>query len=159
MARLAAGAGPSAPTVIGIRFALEPGRGRNTVPVRSAIFGATLAVAVVVSTLIFGASLHALVSRPALYGWNWDYELSGGGGVGAIPEQQSAQLLEADRDVAAWSGVYFWGAELDGQTVHMIGADLNAPVGPPLLSGHGLEASDEIVLGATLPGSVAQARR
>ncbi|MGZ6987029.1 MAG: ABC transporter permease, partial [Ilumatobacteraceae bacterium] len=116
---------------------------------RSAIFGATLAVAVVVSTLVFGASLHALVSRPALYGWNWDYELSGGGGVGAVPEQQSAELLKADSDVAEWSGVYFWGAELDGQTVHVIGASLNAPVAPPLLSGHGLEADDEIVLGAT----------
>ncbi|MGZ4673901.1 MAG: ABC transporter permease, partial [Ilumatobacteraceae bacterium] len=149
VARLAAGAGPSAPTVVGIRFALEPGRGRNTVPVRSAIFGATLAVVVIVSTIIFGASFHALVSRPALYGWNWDYELSGGGGVGAVPEQRSAELLKADTDVAEWSGVYFWGAELDGQTVHVIGASLNAPVAPPLLSGHGLEADDEIVLGAT----------
>ncbi len=148
VARLAAGAGPSAPTVVGIRFALEPGRGRNTVPVRSAIFGATLAVVVIVSTIIFSASFHALVSRPALYGWNWDYELSGGGGVGAVPEQQSAELLKADRDVAEFSGVYFWGAELDGQTVHVVGASLNAPVGPPLLSGHGLEADDEIVLGA-----------
>jgi hypothetical protein len=149
VARLAAAAGPSAPTVVGIRFALEPGRGRNTVPVRSAIFGATLAVVVVVSTVIFGASFHALVSRPALYGWNWDYELSGGGGVGAVPEKQSAELLKADSDVAEWSGVYFWGAELDGQNVHLIGASLNAAVGPPLLSGHGLEAENEIVLGAT----------
>lgn len=149
VARLAASAGPSAPTVVGIRFALEPGRGRNTVPVRSAILGATLAVVVVVSTVIFGASFHALVSRPPLYGWNWDYELSGGGGVGAVPEQQSAQFLKADSDVAEWSGVYFWGADFDGQTVHLIGASLNAPVGPPLLTGHGLEANDEVVLGAT----------
>jgi hypothetical protein len=148
VARLAAGAGPSAPTVVGIGFALEPGRGRNTVPVRSAILGATLAVVVVVSTVIFAASFHALVSQPALYGWNWDYELSGGGGVGAVPEQQSAELLKADSDVAEWSGVYFWGAELDGQTVHVIGATLNAPVGPPLLSGRSLAADDEVVLGA-----------
>ena len=43
VARLAAEAGLAAPAVTGIRFALEPGRGRNTVPVRSAILGATLA--------------------------------------------------------------------------------------------------------------------
>ena len=85
----------SAPAATGVRFALEPGRGRNAVPVRSAILGAALAIVVVVSTLTFGASLHTLVSRPALYGWNWDYELSGGGGVGNIPQQLAAKALDA----------------------------------------------------------------
>jgi len=32
------------------------------------------------TTFTFGASLNNLVSHPALYGWNWDYELSGQGG-------------------------------------------------------------------------------
>ena len=54
-------------------MALEPGEGRSAVPVRSALLGSVLAVAVVVTTLTFGNSLQTLVSNPALYGWNWTY--------------------------------------------------------------------------------------
>jgi hypothetical protein len=46
--------------------------------VRSAILGVSLAVVVLTATLVFGSSLHTLVSRPALYGWNWNYELTPG---------------------------------------------------------------------------------
>ena len=67
-ARAAASANLPVSAVTGIRFALEPGVGRNTVPVRSAIFGAVLAVVIVTSTITFGASLQTLVSKPALYG-------------------------------------------------------------------------------------------
>lgn len=70
---------------------------------------------VVVSTLTFGTSLHTLVSRPALYGWNWDSALSGGGGVGAIPAKQATSALDHDTDVAAWTGVYFSTLQLDGE--------------------------------------------
>ena len=61
--------------VEGMRLALEPGRGRTAVPVRSALAGAVLAMTVVSATLTFGASLTTLVSHPALYGWNFDYAL------------------------------------------------------------------------------------
>jgi hypothetical protein len=64
-------AGVSAPGVVGVRMALEPGEGRSAVPVRSALLGTVLAVALVVTTLTFGNSLQTLVSSPALYGWNW----------------------------------------------------------------------------------------
>ena len=60
----------------GIRFALEPGAGRDAVPVRSAILGATLAVIVVVTTVTFGSSLRPSSPAPPLYGWNWNYELT-----------------------------------------------------------------------------------
>ena len=83
--RTAVNAGLPAPSVEGIRFAVDSGAGRNTVPVRSAIVGMLLAVIVVVATVTFGASLDALVSHPGLYGWNWDYELTGGGGIAPVP--------------------------------------------------------------------------
>ena len=89
----AARAGLPAPAVAGIRFALESGRGRDAVPVRSAILGAALAVIVVVATVTFGSSLNTLVSHPALYGWNWSYELSANGG-GVLP---GATLRQAPR--------------------------------------------------------------
>ncbi len=65
------------------RFPLERGRGRTAVPVRSALMGAALAVAVVVATVTFGSSLDTLDSHPALYGWNWTYAFRSGVQVGA----------------------------------------------------------------------------
>jgi len=147
LARAAMTGGLPAPAVTGIRFAVQPGGGRDAVPVRSAVLGAGLAVVVVVATLTFGASLHTLVSRPALYGWNWDYELlsAGGEALGAIAPQQAATLLDP---IAEWTGVYFPTVTLDGETVPSIAGSPNAPVAPPVLTGHGLEAPDQIVLGA-----------
>ncbi len=135
--------------VTGLRFALESGRGRNTVPVRSAILGAVLAVAVLVTTVTFGASLDSLVSHPALYGWNWnDAMLSGFAGAEDLPQHQTATLLDQDRHIKEWSGVNFVGAKLDGLNVQMITEQPGAAVQPPVLSGRGLGAADQIVLGA-----------
>lgn len=149
LARLAARSGLPAPTVTGVRFALEPGGGRTTVPARSAILGAVLAVGVAIATVTFGASLTTLISRPALYGWNWDYELlSGYAGAQDLPEHQTATLLDHDPYVSAWAGIYFDSLTIDGRSVPAIGATPKAAVAPLQLSGHGLEAADEIVLGA-----------
>ncbi len=150
LGRAAAEAGLPTSAVTGVRFALDPGAGRNAVPVRSAIVGAVLAVVVVTSTVTFGSSLHALVTRPALYGWNWNYQLlSGFGGQEDMPEKEVATLLDHDRYVSSWSGIYFAGALIDGQRVPVIGTNPGAPVAPPLLSGHGFDKPDEVVLGAS----------
>ena len=148
--RSAAGAGFPVAAVTGLRFALESGRGRNAVPVRSAIFGAVLAIVVLVSTVTFGASLNNLVSHPALYGWNWNYALlSGFAGQEDLPAHQTATLLDKDPDVAAWSDMNFVGAELDGLHLPMLTERPGAAVSLPLLSGHGLDAANQVVVGAT----------
>jgi hypothetical protein len=146
-ARAAAGSGLPVPAVEGMRLALDPRASRNTVPVRSAILGAALAMIVVVATVIFGASLNTLVSRPALYGWNWTYALSAGNPT-YVSQQRAAALLDHDPDVAAWTGVYFATLKIDGQTIPVIGASPRAPVAPPILSGHGLDTPRQVVLGA-----------
>ena len=146
--RLAVGAGLPVAAVTGVRFAVDPGD-RDPVPVRSAMLGATVAVVVVLSTVVFSASLNNLVTHPSLYGWNWNYALlSGFAGDEDLPAHQSASLLVHDRYVTAASGVYFAKAKIDGMSFPIIGADLHAAVAPPLLSGHGVEAPDQIVLGA-----------
>ena len=151
VARVAASAGLPVPVVTGVRFALESGAGRNKVPVRSAIIGAVLAVVVVVSTITFGASLRTLVTHPALYGWDWTYEVNGGGGLGDIPAVPAARILEHDRYVAAWAGVYFSTLEIDGIDVPVMGASPDAAVSPPVLSGHAMAGAGQVVLGpATL---------
>ncbi len=144
LVRAATAAGLPVPALEGIRFALEPGRGHSAVPVRSAILGALMAVLVVTATITFGASLTTLVSNPPLYGWNWDYALFAGGGD--IPAQVGP-LLNQDHLVAAWSGVYFGQLDIDGEPVQVMGANPGATVAPPVLSGHGFDSGDQVVLG------------
>jgi hypothetical protein len=132
----------------GIRFALEPGTGRDRVPVRSAMLGAALAMVVITGNLTFGASLSALDSHPALYGWNWTYQLDGGGGLGDIPGPQAAALLTADPLVASWAGFYFSSLRINGLAVPVMGGRPNAPVGPVILTGHGFHGWNQVVLGA-----------
>jgi hypothetical protein len=52
----------------GVRLALEPGRGRTSVPVRSAIVGLTLAVVALTAAFGFSASFQHLLETPRLYG-------------------------------------------------------------------------------------------
>ncbi len=147
-ARAATATGLPVAAVTGIRFALEPGVGRRSVPVRSAMLGAILAMTVVVTTVTFGSSLNTLVSHPSLYGWNWTYEMDGGGGLGDIPGPPVAALLDADHFVAGWTGVYFSTLQIDGMNVAVMGGTPHATVGPPLLSGHGFDGPHQVVLGA-----------
>jgi len=146
IARLLARTGAPSPVLTGTRFALEPGRGRTAVPVRSVLLANVLAVAIVAATFNFGSGLSTLVSHPRLYGWNWDYALQGY----PVPPQ-SLSLLAKDPLVAAWSGVDFVNVEIDGQTVPALISTPHARVSPPVLTGHALEAGDQVVLGgATL---------
>ena len=63
---VAAGAPPSA--VIGVRHALERGRGAASLPVGTALFGSALAVMALCATVVFADSLTHLTTTPALYG-------------------------------------------------------------------------------------------
>jgi hypothetical protein len=137
--------------VAGARFALEPGRGRTAVPVRSVITGAVLAIGVVMATLTFGASLNTLVSHPALYGWNFNYALYSTDGWGPFPAFVTTPLLHRDHSIQATTGVYFLTVQVDGQTVPAILSPVRPAVAPRPLTGHGLDGPGQIVLGpATL---------
>ena len=153
LAGAAASAGLPVSAVTGIRFVLEPGAEADAVPVRSAILGATLAMVVVVATLVFGASLNSLVSHPKLYGWNWNYAVISGGGAGDVPAAQTDTLLDHDPTVAAWSGYWFGNLQINGRTVPVLGGSPGATVAPPILTGHGFDGPGQIVVA---PGTLAQ---
>jgi FtsX-like permease family len=149
--RAGLGAGLGATGVAGLRFALEPGRGRTAVPVRSVLAGAVLAVIVVAATLTFGASLSYLIARPALYGWNFSYALYSTDGWGPFPPSLTTPLLRRDRLIAASTGVYFFTVQIDGQTVPAILSPVRPAIGPRILTGGGLDSDGQVVLGpATL---------
>jgi len=56
-------------------------------------------------------------------------------------------MLKHDPDVAAWSGVNYTDGEIDGQTFPILLMANYAKVAPPILSGHAVEANNQIVLG------------
>src|SRR5512133_2163743 len=98
--------------VIGSRLALEPGRGRTAVPVRSAIAVAAAAVCALTAALTFDASLLRLLSDPAAYGITWDVRV----GNFAEPQgaERAARKLASNPAVAAYAGAAYAGAAYAG---------------------------------------------
>ncbi len=137
-------AGMSPAGVLGLQLALDRGRGGTAVPVRSALVGTVLAVALVVVTLTFASGLNTLVSHPSLYGWDWNYMLNPSDDV----PPQTLAVLDHDPDVAAWAGANLANAQIDGQSFPILLSSTNAALSPPILSGHQLETKRQIVLGA-----------
>jgi hypothetical protein len=133
---------PLAPS-LGAHFALESPRGRGEVPVRSILVGAVLAVTLMATTLTFSSGLHTLVSRPALYGWNWNYMLNASNNVPPV----AVRALNRDPDVAHWSGVDYNILTVNGQAVPMLLASPRAKVVPPILTGHRIRNKHQIVIG------------
>jgi ABC-type lipoprotein release transport system permease subunit len=144
---LAARSGLPPSAVAGTTFAVDARSGRTAGPYRGALLAAVVAMIVVTATLTFGASLHTLVSQPALYGWNWDYAVESSNGYGPVPSTAVATLRH-DPAVTASSGIWFATMQLDGVEVPTLLSNPGNPVAPPIISGHGLTSSHEIVLGA-----------
>ena len=90
--------GPAGAAAIGVRMALEPGRGATAVPVRSAALGAVLGVIGVVGTVVFATSLNATVDQPTRFGFPWDAVVAGFEGDRA---DELVDALEDDRRIHA----------------------------------------------------------
>jgi hypothetical protein len=71
-AALVSDLGAPPPVTVGVEFALDQGRTRPALPVRSSLVGAMFGILVIVAVLVFSASLEHLVSTPSAYGWTWD---------------------------------------------------------------------------------------
>jgi hypothetical protein len=141
-----AGATPS--VVMGVRLALEPGRGETAAPVRTAMLGAVIAVAAVTASLTFAASLDRLAHSPSLQGWNWDVA------VGNPNDQRDISpkgaLLARNPLVAGYSAIERPADELDvgGTRVPVLGVrTIKGNVLPRLLAGREARSADEIALG------------
>ncbi|MGI8662691.1 MAG: FtsX-like permease family protein [Acidimicrobiales bacterium] len=144
---LAAQSGMSPSAVAGLRLAFEPGQGPTAVPVRSVIVSVAVAVAALVAALTFSSSIDALVSRPALYGWDWGATIWANGGYGNIDTEGTAKVLGADPNVEAWSQVWFGSAIVDQRNLPLLGMDPSSKVVPPIVKGRQTHSPDEVVLG------------
>lgn len=148
LAGVAAGTRLPPTATTGIRMALEPGRGRSAVPVRSALAGSAVAIAAVVAAATFAANLGDLVSTPLRYGRGWDLALDSG--FGAIPVEEAESILAGYPNVLAYSGGRYGEVVVEGRAIPAVGIDLlYGEAYPILLEGRPATRADEIVLGTT----------
>ena len=130
---------------LGIRHALESGRGRAAVPVRSAMIATALAIATIVVAATFNASTNHLLATRHLYGWVNDAEIST---LNLSADPVVAGLTEnpAIAAVAAGTGVQL---DIAGRTVNTVALDnVQRSVRPDLLEGHAPRHDDQIILGS-----------
>lgn len=151
---LLARAGLPPSSVAGVRMALEPGRGRTAVPVRSTLLAAVVGVAAVAAALTITASADRLLGTPRLYGHNWDVVI-GNGSEPKYPEQFVAGL-RADRTIAQLAAGTQREARLAGQPTGVLGMDsIRGSLLPTVLEGRPPAAPDEILLGTKTAGALA----
>ncbi|MCA1830518.1 MAG: ABC transporter permease, partial [Actinobacteria bacterium] len=145
-AHLLATAGAPPSVVAGARMALERGRGRSSVPVRTTILGTTFGLAALVATATFGSSLTHLVNTPALSGWTFDAVMGTGA---ATPELVGA--LRSDPNVTQFSFGTLPDIELAGVDHVAALAFSPGPIQPAIADGRLPRTADEIALaGPTL---------
>jgi hypothetical protein len=108
----AAGAGLPVPALAGIRFALEPGRGRSAVPVRPALLGAVAGVLGVLAAFTFSAGVADAAANPARFGQTWQLELFiGFNGHDFGPSAKVLNAVARDRDVTGVEDARIGGAQ------------------------------------------------
>ena len=135
---------------IGSRLAVEPGRGRRAVPVRSALIGAIVGVLGVVGCFTFRAGLADAAASPQRSGIVWNFAF--GSGEGQIPAPKLTAIAH-ERDVAGvMSGVWVRNVRINGVATPTWGTDtLKGDITPVVLEGHAPRARDEISFG---PGTL-----
>jgi len=151
---LVAKTGAPASVVVGVRNALDRGRGRTSVPVVTALVGATVAVVALVATSVFGASLTHLVTTPPLYGQNWQLDL----GNLTTPQLNAALATMKPNPAVTKITWGFTGKYLEVGAAPVEGTFVSVSKGPMIFSfvnGHPPRGDSEIVLGST---TMAQAK-
>jgi FtsX-like permease family len=99
-AAAAARAGAPVPVLIGTRFALEPGRGRSSLPVRPALMGAVAGVLGVLAAFTFSAGVSDAAANPARFGQTNQLEAYiGENGQDPGPVGPALRTVAASRDV------------------------------------------------------------
>jgi hypothetical protein len=135
--------GPAA--AVGVTMALDPGRGRRSVPSRSALLGSLIGVAGVVGAGVFVASVEAGRDQPARYGWTWDVQPDL---VVADPEAVVTRMVD-DPDLAAVAAISCAPLRVGVEAVYGCAFDdWKGTTGAALTAGRPPAGPNEIALGA-----------
>ena len=143
--------GLHAPAAVGVGFALDRGRQRHALPVRSSLFGAAFGGLVIVAVLVFSAGIDHLVNTPSTFGWTWDLVAydnqaipEGEGDCGPVTTRYTE--VEGISDVAS---VCNGSVEVAGRPVTgWAFVPIRGRIGPAIVEGRAPRADDEVVLGA-----------
>jgi hypothetical protein len=147
-AQLLTGLGAPPSVLIGVRHALERGRGRNAVPVVSTLLGAVLAVAALCATSMFGASLSHLTATPSLYGQPFGAWVD----VNGLPTASNSLLtsLVHDRPLTGITAGISNDVRINGKVIDALaGQSFRGPLLLTTVDGHLSDSASEITLGAT----------
>jgi hypothetical protein len=130
----------------GVRMAIEPGRGRTAVPVRSSLAAVVVAVAALVGTVTFGAGLDRLLSTPRLYGWNWDAHVTAS--RDGTTADDIVKVLAPDERIEALAAVdtpplAIGNTDFDGSVL----SQAKGAIEPVLLEGRAPRGAGEVALG------------
>ena len=144
----------SSPLAVGVGLGVEPGRGRTAVPTRSTLAAASVAMAAIVGSLAFAASLDRLVTTPRAYGAGFDAIVASGDvpeGEEVAYETRLAAVLGTAPEVRNVSQLYLEQIRLPHGTASAYGIRVQRGDGPlpTLVRGRIPTGSDEIALGAT----------
>ncbi|MEO3856528.1 FtsX-like permease family protein [Acrocarpospora sp. B8E8] len=137
--------------VVGARFALEPGRGRDRVPVRPALLGAVTGVLGVLAAFTFSAGVADAARNPARFGQNYQLmAVFGFDGRDVRPPRPVLSALAADPDVTGVTDLRVAAGRIGPLPVVTLSFD---PVGDPvplvLTEGRPPTNGEEVVLAPT----------
>jgi hypothetical protein len=129
--------------LIGSRLAIEPGRGRRAVPVRSAMVGAIVGVLGFVGCLTFRSGLSETVTDPTRSGIVWDYYVASDG---TMPPRLVEQIADDPAIAAALHAPWARAITVKGRPTPMFGTDTRkGHIDFVMLEGHAPRGPSEIV--------------
>ncbi|MEO6571846.1 MAG: FtsX-like permease family protein [Ilumatobacteraceae bacterium] len=132
----------------GVRLALEPGRGRTAVPVRSSVVGVVVGVVGIVAVGVVAWNLSTLIASPSAYGSDWDLTI--------VDVSNNSPCGGSDRGIATVTGIDAL-AEVCLQNVTIGGRPVRAlavtdlkgdAIGLGITAGRTPSAPEEVALGA-----------
>lgn len=137
--------------VTGLRMALEPGRGRTAVPVRSTILAVAIGVAAVTGAAVVGRSLSHLVATPTLIGLTYDAIVPGvsdEGGEEAVRRLREFPFIDQTTEGTGLNAAF------NGVDSFIVGFEDGNPIGFATIEGRAPTDADaggmpEIALGPT----------
>jgi ABC-type lipoprotein release transport system permease subunit len=131
---------------MGVRFALDPGRGESTSAVWTTVLGATMTIALLAGLWSFQTSLEHMLDTPRLYGWNWSVK----SGAPALPDVSAALVPAFSHDpvIAAFASGTVTQAELGLERVDVMGMQQRqGRVAPTVIEGRLPRDPSEVMLG------------
>ena len=144
--RLATISGAPPALAIGTRLALEPGRGRRAVPVRSALIGAIAGVLGVVACFTFRAGIDDATTNPQRSGIVWDTVVSPD--EGPIPRAVASEVVGSDAVASAIRTRWVRSVTIGGRSVPTwAAAPAKGDMEWVVLAGRAPRAPDEVAFG------------